>query len=281
MNANRKPDRGGTRSSDDASRRSIGELFYETRVLQGRRWSLRRFGAEALEGRVEPVMLSYIEKGERLPSEDLVRQLAAFRREDAQPLLARLWRERIRRAVAREVEKALQAEPPATPVDDGTLAVRLSRAMAALPDDGSWIPYRRWRAEFRRDGKRRRRSASGEAALDDQVEATLRRHGLVEVVGARVRRKARHLQAEGARERRAVALQFADLFAKGLIDRVALAEVDTGTYLRNHYLNIERSRIAEFHAELDAVLRSLTERFAATPSRDTEFMNVLTTATPQ
>src|SRR5512144_1749856 len=107
---------------------SIGELFYETRVLRGRRWSLRRFGTEALEGRIEPVMLSYIEKGERLPSEDLVRQLAAFRREDPQPLLARLWRERVRRAVARELERALQAEPPALAVDDGALAVRLSRA---------------------------------------------------------------------------------------------------------------------------------------------------------
>ena len=69
------------------------------------------------------------------------------------------------------------------------------------------------------------------------------------------------------------------LFAKGLIDRVALPDVATGTYLRNHYLNVDRARLDEFHAALDAALRALTERFAATPSRDTAFMNVLTTAT--
>jgi len=259
---------------------SIGELFYETRVLRGRRWSLRRFATEALDGRIEPVMLSYIEKGERFPSEDLVRQLAAFRREDPQPLLALLWRDRILHAITRELERAFQAEPGVAPVEDGALAVRLSRAMAALPDDASPIAYRTWRREFRRDGKRRRRSAAEEAELDDRVEQTLARHGLIEVKGGRVRRKARHLQAEGSEERRAVAHQFAGLFAKGLIDRVALPGVDTGTYLRNHYLNVERTRIAEFHAALDAALRELAERFAATPSRDTEFMNVLTTATP-
>ncbi|HEY2388429.1 MAG TPA: hypothetical protein VGK30_15850 [Candidatus Binatia bacterium] len=258
--------------------RGIGEIFYETRVLQGRRWSLRRFALEALDGRIEPVMLSYIEKGERFPSEDLVRHLAAFRREDPQALLAVLWRDRIVHAVTREVDRAFQAAPPVG-VEDGTLAVRVSRAMAALPDDGGWIGVDAWRREFRRDGKRRRRSAAEEAALDRRVEETLKRHGLVEVRGARARRKGRHLQAEGAEERRAVARQFAGLFAKGLVDRVALPEVATGTYLRNHYLNVERGRLKDFQAALDQALRALTERFAATPSRDTEFMNVLTTAT--
>ncbi|HZR84166.1 MAG TPA: hypothetical protein VFD92_23920 [Candidatus Binatia bacterium] len=272
--------------SDPGRLRSIGDVFYETRVLRGRRWSLRRFAEEALDGRIEPVMLSYIEKGERFPSEDLVRHLAAFRREDPRSLLAVLWRDRILHAIGRELDRAFQAEPgvaPAEdggPVEDGALAVRLSRAMAALPDDRGWISHARWRRELRRDGKRRRRSPAEEAALDDRVEETLRRHDLIEVKGDRVRRKARHLQAEGASERRAVARQFAGLFAKGLIDRVALPDADTGTYLRNHYMNVERARIPEFHAALDAALRELTERFARTASRDTEFMNVLTTATP-
>jgi len=276
----RSPPRRAAAMAEKPGLKSIGELFYETRVLAGRRWSLARFAGEALEGRIEPVMLSYIEKGERFPSEDLVRHLAAIRREDPQQLLAVLWRDRILHAIGRELERAFQTEPAVASVEDGALAVRLSRAMAALPDDGSPISYRTWRREFRRDGKRRRRSATEEAALDDRVEETLKRHGLIEVTGDRVRRKARHLQAEGAEERRAVALQFAGLFAKGLIDRVALPSADTGTYLRNHYLNVERSRVAEFHTALDAALRELTERFAATPSRDTEFMNVLTTATP-
>lgn len=259
--------------------RSIGDVFYETRVLQGRRWSLRRFATDALDGRIEPVMLSYIEKGERFPSEDLVRHLAAFRREDPQALLALLWRDRILYAVTREIDRAFQAPPAVEGVDDGALAVRLSRAMAALPDDGGWVPAERWRRELRRDGKRRRRPASEEEALDRRVEDTLKRHELIEQRSGQVRRKGRHLQAHGLEERRAVARQFAGLFAKGLIDRVALPETDTGTYLRNHYLNVERARIAEFHAELDAALRALTERFAATPSRETEFLNVLTTAT--
>lgn len=259
--------------------RTIGEVFYETRVLQGRRWSLRRFATEALDGRIEPVMLSYIEKGERFPSEDLVRHLAAFRREDPQALLARLWRDRVLYAVTREIDRAFQAAPAVGDLEDGALAVRISRAVAALPDDGAWIAADRWRREFRRDGKRRRRTAGEESALDLRVEDTLKRHDLVELRGGKVRRKGRHLQAEGIDERRAVARQFAGLFAKGLIDRVALPEAKTGTYLRNHYLNVERARIDEFHEALDAALRALTERFAATPSRDTEFMNVLTTAT--
>ena len=224
-------------------RRTIGDLFHESRVLHGRRWSLRRFATEALEGRIEPVMLSYIEKGERFPNEDLVRQLAAFRREDPQPLLAMLWRDRMLYAVARELERAFQAEPSVAPVEDGALAVRLSRAMAALPDDGSWISHASWRKEFRREGKRRRRPAADEAALDERVEHMLREHGLAEVRAGRVRRKGRHLQAASAEERRAVALQYAGLFAKGLIDRVALPEIDTGTMLRNHYLNVDRRRL--------------------------------------
>jgi hypothetical protein len=225
-------------AADDGRPRTIGDVFYESRVLRGRRWSLRRFATEALDGRIEPVMLSYIEKGERFPSEDLVRQLAAFRRDEPQPLLAILWRDRIRHAIARELGRAFQSEPSVGEVTDGTLAVRLSRAVAALPDDGAWVPSTRWRKEFRREGKRRRRSAADEAALDASVEETLRRHDLIEVRGARVRRKGRHLQAEGADERRAVALQYAGLFAKGLIDRVALRDVDTGTFLRNHYLHV-------------------------------------------
>ncbi len=265
--------------SDESRLRSIGECFYETRVLQGRRWSLRRFAIEVLDGRIEPVMLSYIEKGERFPSEDLVRHLAAFRREDPQALLAVLCRDRIIHAVSREVDRAFQATLPVESIEDGALAVRLSRAMAALPDDGDWIPYERWRREFRRDGKRRRRAATEEAALDRLAEATLKRHGLVQVRGGHVRRKGRHLQAEGVEERRAVARQFIGLFAKGLIDRIALSNAETGTYLRNHYLNVERASVGEFHKALDGALRALTQRFAATPSRDTEFMNVLTTAT--
>ncbi len=104
--------------AETSQQRTIGDVFYETRVLHGRRWSLRRFATEALDGRIEPVMLSYIEKGERFPSEDLVRQLAVFRREEPQPLLAVLWRDRIRHAIRRELGRAFQAEPSVAELTD-------------------------------------------------------------------------------------------------------------------------------------------------------------------
>ncbi len=261
--------------------RTIGDVFYETRVLKGRHYSLRRFADEVLGGRIEPVMLSYIEKGERFPNEDLVRHLAVARREDPQALLAVLWRDRVTYAIARELDRAFDAEPAVAETEDGELAVRLSRAVAALPDDTSWIAHRTWRRAFRSDRKKKKRTAAEEKALDDAVEATLLDHDLIEIHGGKVRRRGRHYQAETRHERQAVAHQFAQLFAKGLLDRVALPETETDTYLRNHYMNIERERIPEFQAALEEALRSLTERFAADPSDKTEFMNVLATATPR
>ncbi len=262
--------------------RTIGDVFYETRVLMGRQYSLRRFADEILGGRLEPVMLSYIEKGERFPNEDLVRHLAAARKEDPQTLLAVLWRDRVLYAISRELDRAFDAEPAVAQNADGELAVRLSHAMAGLPDDESWVAYRTWRRGFRHgQKKKRRRTAAEEKALDDTVEATLTEHDLIQIRGGRVRRRSRHYQAETREERQAVAHQFAQLFAKGLLDRIALADSETGTYLRNHYLNIERERIPEFHAALENALRELTQRFATNPSETTDFMNVLATATPR
>jgi hypothetical protein len=80
-------------------------------------------------------------------------------------------------------------------------------------------------------------------------------------------------------ERQALAIEYCVLFLKGLLDRLALPDVDKGTYLRNHYLNIERARLPEFHASLEKALRELAEKFAAKRSEETEFLNVLATAT--
>ena len=77
------------------ARKGIKDAFYETRVLMGRDFTLRRFASEVLGGSVDPVMLGYIEKGKRFPSEALVRRLAAVRKQDAHELLALLWRDRI------------------------------------------------------------------------------------------------------------------------------------------------------------------------------------------
>src|SRR5258705_13763742 len=91
------------------SRKSIKDAFYETRVLMGREYTVRRFAKEVLGDSVDAVMLSYIEKGKRFPSEALVRRLAAIRKEDAHSLLALLWRDRILYAFGKELRRVLHA----------------------------------------------------------------------------------------------------------------------------------------------------------------------------
>ena len=95
-----------------------------------------------------------------------------------------------------------------------------------------------------------------------------------------MRRRGRHFVATDTQERQASALEFCALFAKGLLDKLALLDKDTGTYLRNHYLNIDPSRLAEFQKRLDETVRKLAEEFAADASDETRFLNVLVTSTP-
>jgi hypothetical protein len=263
-----------------SARKGIKNVFYETRVLMGRDYTLRRFAAEVLGGTVDPVMLGYIEKGKRFPSEALVRRLAAVRKQDPQELLALLWRDRILYAFAKELRRVLHAPQAVRGVEDADLAVVMSQAIAALPDDGSWIPVARWRRAFRQGTDRRVRTAAVSDALAQQVEAALREREVAEVRGGKVRRRARHFIAQGTPERQALALEFCALFAKGLLDKLALPEADTGTYLRNHYLNIAPDRLPEFHRRLEAAVRALAEEFAADATAQTRFLNVLVTATP-
>jgi hypothetical protein len=262
------------------ARRSIKDIFYETRVLMGRDYTLRRFAQEALAGAVDPVMLGYIEKGKRFPSEPLVRRLAALRGEDPQPLLALLTRDRLLYACGRELRKVLRAPKAVTGIEDADLAVGVSRAIAALPDDGSAIPLTKWRGALRAAPRRGMKKGPADVELAARIEKILREKDLVEVERGKVRRRGRHFVAENADERQALALEFCALFLKGLLDKLALPEEDTGTYLRNHYLNIEPERLAEFQQRLDAAVRALAEEFAADPSARTRFLNVLVTATP-
>ena len=95
--------------------RSIKDVFYETRVLMGREYTVRRFATEVLGNSLDPVMLGYVEKGKRFPSEALVRRLAAIRKEDPHPLLALLWRDRMVYAFGKELRRVLQAPPPRPP----------------------------------------------------------------------------------------------------------------------------------------------------------------------
>jgi len=261
-------------------RRSIGHVFYETRALRGREYTLRRFAAEVLGGSVDPVMLGYIEKGKRFPSEALVRRLAAVRKQDAHELLALLWRDRIIYAFAKELKRVLHAPRAVTGLDDAELVVLVSQAIAALPDDASWIPVATWRKAFRTLQGRRTADAKVAEPLARRVEDTLIERDLVEVKAGKVRRRGRHFVPQNVEERRSLALEFCGLFAKGLMDKLALPDVETGTYLRNHYLNIDAARLPEFHKRLDAALRALAEEFAGDPSADSRFLNILVTATP-
>jgi hypothetical protein len=263
----------------DPTRKSIKDVFYETRVLMGREYTVRRFASEVLGGSVDPVMLGYIEKGKRFPSEALVRRLAAIRRQDSHELLALLWRDRIVHAFGREIRRVLHAPKAVAGVEDAELAVVVSQAIAALPDDGAWIPVARWRTQFRAAPKRGKRATVPDA-LAKRVEATLLEHKLVEQRAGKVRRRGRHFVARDNPERQALALEFCTLFAKGLLDKLALPDADTGTYLRNHYLNIDPARLTEFQKRLDQALQQLAEEFASGATAQTRFLNVLVTSTP-
>jgi hypothetical protein len=265
-----------------SQRRGIKDVFYETRVLLGREYTLRRFASEALGASIDPVMLGYIEKGKRFPSEALVRRLAALRKQDPHELLALLWRDRILYAFGRELRKVLQAPKAVAGVEDAELAVVVSQAIAALPDDASWVTLPTWRKTFRRGSGRGKRAAETRVSdsLAALVEKTLDDRGLIEVAAGKVRRRGRHFMAQSTAERQALALEFCALFAKGLLDKLALPDVDTGTYLRNHYLNIEAARIPEFHQRLEDAARKLAEEFATDKSETTRFLNILINATP-
>lgn len=260
--------------------KGIKDVFYETRVAMGREYTVRRFAEEVLGKTIDPVMLGYIEKGKRFPSEALVRRVAALRKQDAHELLSVLWRDRTVHAFKRELDRMLAAPRGVAGIEDGELAVAMSQAIAGLPDDGTWISIAAWRDKIREPvNKHRPRSTRASDALVAKVEEALKSRGLVEVKGARVRKRERHYVATGAEERRALALEFVALFAKTLIDKLALVQQDPPTYLRNHFLHVPPERLVEFQQRLDTVLRELAQEFAEDPSPTTRFLNVLTSTT--
>jgi hypothetical protein len=261
-------------------RTGIKDIFRETRAAHGADYTLRRFTAEVLGGVVDPVMLGYIEKGQRFPSEALVRRLAAVRKQDAHELLALLWRDRIIYAFAKELKRVLHAPRAVAGVEDLELVVLVSQAVAALPDDAAWLPLATWRKSFRFVHGRRTADSKVSDAVARRVEDTLLERKLIEVRGTKVRRRGRHYVPQNLEERQTLAMEFCTLFAKGMIDKLALPDVETGTYLRNHFLNIESARLPEFQRRLEAAVRALAEEFASDPGSDTQFLNVLITATP-
>ena len=255
--------------------KGIKDLFYETRVLSGREYTVTRFAKEVLGGAVDPVMLGYIEKGKRFPNEALVRRLAKIREEPVAPLLAVLYRDRMLYAFGRELRRALHDPAQVEGIEDADLAVQVSRAIAALPDDGEWITIAKWRAAIG--------VAVRDDAKDDDVKRVtdlLKERGLVEQAKGKVRRVSRHFVATTLEERRALAMEFTAIYTKALLDKVSLPERAAATHLRNHYLHIERERLPEFYQKLEKAARALAEEFAADAGASTEFLNVLIVGTP-
>src|SRR3954464_8025318 len=109
--------------------KGIKDLFYETRVLTGREYTVTKFAKELLGGAVDPVMLGYIEKGKRFPNEALVRRLAGGRGEPAAHLLAVLYRDRMLHAFGRELRRALHDPAAVEGIEDTDLAMQVSRAI--------------------------------------------------------------------------------------------------------------------------------------------------------
>lgn len=257
----------------------ICHVFYETRVLMGRDVTLQHFAREVLEGEVEAVMLGYIEKGERLPSESLVRRLADVREEDPADLLALLSRDRMLRALGKELNKFLSMPKSDPGVEDAQLALQVSQAITALPDDESWVALDEWRAAVREavPGRSRRKKLEDERI--DRIASALDEQKLIEIKGKRIRRRGHHYEPQQNEERLALATEYSVLFLKGLVDRLAFPEEDRGTYLRNHYLHIDPSKIPALQKDLDRALRDLAKKYGTTRSKETEFLNILTTAT--
>jgi hypothetical protein len=265
---------------DGAQRKGIKDVFYETRVLLGRDYTVRRFAGEVLGGSIEPVTLGAIEKGTRFPTEALVQRLAVLRRQDPRELLVLLWRDRMLYAFGRELRRVLRAPQAVAGIADADLAVLVSQAIAALPEEGAWMSAAAWRQQYRKIGRRRGKPAALPKALVTRVEDVLKERQLIETRGDKVRRRGYHFVAKSTKERQALALEFCALFVKGLLDKLALSEADTGTYVRNHYLHVEAERLAEFQQRLDAALTKLADEFATDAAARTRFLNILVTATP-
>jgi hypothetical protein len=255
--------------------KGIKDLFYETRVLMGREYTVTRFAKEVLGGAVDPVMLGYIEKGKRFPNEALVRRLATIRSEPVAPLLAVLYRDRMLYSFGRELRRALHDPAAVEGIADADLAVQVSRAIAALPDDGSWITTAKWRTHIA--VALRDKSKGSDVA---RVSNLLKDRGLVEQAKGKVRRVSRHFVATTLEERRALAMEFTAIYTKALLDKVSVPEKAAATHLRNHYLHIERDRLPEFYKKLEKMARGLAEEFAADASANTEFLNLLLVGTP-
>ena len=139
-------------------------------------------------------------------------------------------------------------------IDDADLAVLVSHAIAALPPDDHWMPVAAWRKSVRAVPQRPGQTGAASRAQLVRVEEMLRKRKLVEVRAGRIRSARAHYVARSTDERWSLSVEFCALFVKGLLDKLALPDAHTGTYLRNHYLHVTPQQLAEFQKELPLFL---------------------------
>ena len=262
-------------------RKGIRDVFYETRVMMGREYTVRRFAIEVLGNSVSPLLLGYIEKGKRMPNEGLVRRLAAVRKQDPQELLALLWRDRMLHAFGRELRRVLRAPRGMDGIEDADLAVLVSQAIAALPEDGSWIP---WRAGAARSAPCRARRTStparrrvghagrGGAASNAPARRGARRQGAPPRPPLRRRRP----RTSAARWRSSSARSSSRACSTSWPWRTSRPAPTCATTTSTSI----RRELPEIQKRLDAAVAQIADEFARGPSPQRRFLNMLITSTP-
>jgi hypothetical protein len=259
--------------------KKLRDIFYETRVMMGRGFTLQRFATEAMDGTVDPVMLSYIEKGKRFPTEALVNRLAQLRGQAPDELLVLLWQDRILHAFSREFRRIIKVDKDKEEgIEESEIAFLVSCAIAALPDDDSWVTQKRWRSDLQEAIQEIGKGKTQPLVLVDTVVDVLQRQGLVEIQKEKVRSVSHHYVPAAPEERRSLSMEFCSIFTKGLLEKVV--RKDQNTYLRNHYLNIPKEQIDNFYRNLDQRVRLLAREYATEEKTGKKFLNVLITSTP-
>ncbi len=259
--------------------KKLRDIFYETRVLMGRGFTLQRFATEAMDGTVDPVMLSYIEKGKRFPPEALVHRLAQLRGQDVNELLVLLWQDRILHAFSREFRRIIKVnKEKGEGIEEAEIAFLVSRAITALPNDDSWVTQKKWRSDLQEAVQEIGKGKAQPLVLVDTVVDILQKQGLIELQKEKVRSISHHYVPVAPEERRSLSMEFCSIFTKGLLEKVV--RKDQNTYLRNHYLNIPREQIENFYRSLDQRVRMLAREYATEEKTGKKFVNVLITSTP-
>jgi hypothetical protein len=158
--------------------------------------------------------------------------------------------------------------------------VLVSQAIAALPEDGSWIPVARWRKAFRATSRGRRAVARAAPPVVADVETALKQRQLVELRGGNgapprpsLRRQERdRAPGHGTRVLRPVHQGAA---------RQAGARRGEHRHLSAQPLPLRRpEELPEIQRRLDEAVVKIADEFARGPGPQRKFLNMLITSTP-